>query len=91
MQLDDVMGTLHEYVLMELLDGDGEDLDAKTPLLQWGVINSMEIVRIVTLLQDKYDLDITAKEATATAFRDIESIARWAVAQATVSEQTGGE
>jgi acyl carrier protein len=58
MQQTEVIEQLKGYISREILDGKDIGLDDSTPLLEWGIINSMEMVRIVSFIQSRFDVDI---------------------------------
>ncbi|MFE3096070.1 acyl carrier protein [Streptomyces sp. NPDC059248] len=65
------------YIRTELLDGDpSAELTAESPLLEWGVLNSMNITRLVAFLRERFDADVTPGHLVPANFRDIGSVAR---------------
>lgn len=58
MQQDEVITQLHTYFAQDVLDGRDIGLDRTTPLLEWGVINSLEIVRLLAFIQAKFAMEI---------------------------------
>lgn len=71
MQRLDVMEQLQKYFAEQVLDGKNIGLDETTPLLEWGVINSIEIVRLMSFIQKRFDVEIPASQMTADNFVDI--------------------
>jgi acyl carrier protein len=51
MERTEILDTLRHYVAREILEGKDMGLDAATPLLEWGILNSIEIGRIVAFIQ----------------------------------------
>ena len=71
-----VAATLRDYMVREILEGAGEGFDSQTPLLEWGILNSMEIVRLVAFIRATYGVDIPAQAVTPDHFRTVDAIAR---------------
>jgi len=71
---EDILAAVSAYIGDEVLEGEDLGLDASTPLLELGVLNSMEIVRLVGFLRSQYDLAVDNSEIMAENFSDIASI-----------------
>lgn len=82
MQHIEIVVRLKDYFVQDVLDGREFGLDEHTPLLEWGVINSLEIVRLLSFIQKTFGVDIPADQLTADRFVDISSIADLVVEQA---------
>ena len=65
---------LRQYIVDEILEGDGQDLDVRTPLLEWGILNSMEMVRLLAFIGREFGVEIAPGEVTPAHFRNIEEI-----------------
>ena len=75
MQPQYVVDDLKNYLSNNVLNGKDIGLDASTPLLEWGILNSIEMVRMVTYLQTQFDVEIPPEKVLAENFKDLESIA----------------
>ncbi|MFD0920682.1 phosphopantetheine-binding protein [Saccharopolyspora rosea] len=72
----EVLTKLTDYVRRELLDGDpGGDLTTRTPLLEWGVLKSLETARLVGYLRTEFGVRVPSSSMVGDNFRDIERIA----------------
>jgi acyl carrier protein len=69
-----VKSALLHYVAHEVLDGRELGLDADTPLLEWGVINSMEVARLLAFIQREFGVVIARHELAPENLKDIRSI-----------------
>ena len=69
-----LLDKLTVYTRDELLGGKSDDLDAQTPLLEWGVLNSLETARLLAYIRDEFDVRIPPAKVTATHFRNLDSI-----------------
>ncbi|MFC1505047.1 acyl carrier protein [Thermodesulfobacteriota bacterium] len=58
MDQSEILEMLKGYISREILDGKDIGLDESTPLLEWGIINSMEIARIVTFIENRFKVEI---------------------------------
>jgi acyl carrier protein len=71
----EIVQALTTYVIREILDGRGMGLDGATPLLEWGIMNSIEIAKLVTFVYQKLNVRIPAERISAEHFKDLDSIA----------------
>ena len=72
----DVTRKLVEFVEKHLLDSkDVGELTTTTPLLDWGLLNSIETTRLVAYLREEFSVRVPPTEMVARHFKDIESIA----------------
>jgi acyl carrier protein len=65
---------LKGYISNEILDGQDIDLDGSTPLIEWGIINSMEIARLVAFIEDRYGVEIPSDKITLDQFRNLDAL-----------------
>lgn len=73
---DQVIAELDRYVRDTFLDGDeDEGLTPQSPLLEWGVLNSMNTALLMTHVREHYGVLVPPTHITASNFRDLESIA----------------
>jgi acyl carrier protein len=71
-----VLEVLTEYVSVRLLgEPSAPDLTARTPLLELGVLNSVETARLVAYIRETFGVRLAPASLTAGNFRDLESIA----------------
>jgi peptidyl carrier protein len=67
---------LQEYVRTDFLDGDeAAELTETSPLLEWGVLNSLNIAQLISFVHQRYGVDIPPERITGKHFGDIRSIA----------------
>jgi acyl carrier protein len=74
MQRAEVIKQLKDYIVRQVLDGRGIGLDETTPLLEWGVINSLEIVRLLNFIQKQFDVEVPGSKIVAEHFTNLISI-----------------
>ena len=75
MEASEILQKLKGYISNEILDGKDIGLEASTPLLEWGIINSLEMARLVAFLQNRFSVEVPAEKIVVEHFRDLKSIA----------------
>lgn len=65
---------LLEFLRAEMLDG-GVDLDEYTPLLEYGVIDSLSMVSVLSFIREQFGIEVRGEEIAAKNFRDVMSLA----------------
>lgn len=71
-----IVDSLKSYVSSEILDGEDIGLEASTPLIEWGIVNSMEIARLVAFIHDRWGVAVPGDKITLEHFKDLDSISR---------------
>ncbi len=84
MQPSDIAEQLKQFIANTVLDGKAIGLDETTPLLEWGIINSMEMVRLVSFIQKQFGVDVPAKKMIADHFANIASLTNLVIETAAV-------
>ena len=70
----EILESLKGYVVHEILDGNDIGLDGSTPLLQWGIINSMEIAKLIIFIQNQLGVSIPNEKIAAEHFINLISL-----------------
>lgn len=91
MQRNEVIEHLQSYIVNKVLDGKNVGLDETTPLLEWGIINSLEIVRLLGFIRKQFDIDIAIYQITAENFVNIGVIADMVISNESVVSMTAGD
>ena len=76
-----VVEQLKSYFAQDVLSGKDIGLDETTPLLEWGIINSLEMVRLLQFIRKQLKVDIPPDKLVADSFTDIVSIANLVLEQ----------
>jgi peptidyl carrier protein len=71
--VDQYIEPIREYIVQHHLDGQ-PDLDGRTPLLEWGVIDSFALTDVLAFVEDEFRLVVPAEEMTPENLRDLEAI-----------------
>lgn len=74
MKQAEIFQILKGYISREVLDGKDIGLDGSTPLLEWGIINSIEIARFAAFIRNRFDVDVPAEKIVIEHFKDLDSI-----------------
>ena len=53
---------LRTFVGKDLLNGDDGELDAETPLLAWGILDSMALLRLTEFIEEEMKVAIPTDE-----------------------------
>jgi acyl carrier protein len=73
---DSVVKELTRYIQDELLSGDrSAELTTETPLLRWGILNSIDTARLVGFIRERFGVRIPPADIVEKNFRDIGCIA----------------
>lgn len=64
-----------EYVAGEIL-GEAHDLDADTPLLALGIIDSLSMVSVMTFIRERFGVEVPNDAVTVENFESVRAIAR---------------
>jgi len=74
MDQSEILEMLKGYIVREILDGKDIGLDESTPLLEWGIINSMEIARILTFIENRFHFEISEDKILPEHFINLSAI-----------------
>jgi acyl carrier protein len=72
----EILDVLKRYIEDQLLDALGTTIEPSTPLLEWGILNSLSTTRLVGFVHEKFGIHIPAEEMVGNNFRDLNSISR---------------
>ena len=74
--MDDIRRTIRDYVVKEYLEeGDDREIDAGTPLITGGIVDSFSMVSLKRFLEKRYGIRIPDADATPAAFDTVNGIA----------------
>lgn len=69
-----VMEVLTDYVQRELLHGDARGLDENSPLLDWGVIESLSMAALIAFVEQTFGVRLGDDEVTPENFVNLRAI-----------------
>ena len=81
MELTTIIEQLKTYIAQDILSGKDIGLDETTPLLAWGIINSLEMIKLLRFIHQRFSVDIPPDKLIADSFTDIASIANLVLEQ----------
>lgn len=75
MNRDEVLDRLTKFVSERLLDGSADtEITAQTPLLEWGIVNSINTMQLITFVREEIGVDVPTSAMSGKNFRDLGSI-----------------
>jgi acyl carrier protein len=75
MQRATVIEKLTNYIGQNILEGKDIGLDETTPLLEWGIINSLEMTTLLSFIRQAFDVEIPMEQLIPEHFASLSSIA----------------
>lgn len=84
---DELIGPLRTFIEEHFLDGRAT-LSEDTPLLEWGILDSLSLAELMTFVEERYALNVPIDAVTPNNFRDLRAIA--ALLQ-TLAERTASD
>lgn len=69
-----VLALLTRYISAEVLEGRDEGLEPTSPLLAWGVINSLEMARLAAFIRSEFGVVVPADRMLPRHFKDLNAI-----------------
>jgi acyl carrier protein len=82
MDQSDVLEKLKHFVRQDVLKGKKVEIDAETPLLESGILNSMEVIRTIKFIQDAFGVKMPATKVTGENFQNLRQLTRIVVSLA---------
>ncbi|WP_025131885.1 acyl carrier protein [Pseudomonas sp. PH1b] len=78
MERDEVKEKIRRYIMEDLIGPSAKDdeLNDQTPLLEWGVLNSMNIVKLMVYIRDEMGVSIPSTHITGRYFKDLNAIVK---------------
>ncbi len=76
---DEILGRLTEFVQRDLLGGTDQpetapELKPDTPLLEWGILNSLNTAKLLAYLRDELDTEVPLTHVTGRYFQDLDTV-----------------
>jgi len=71
----EVIQQLHGFVAEQFLGGDAAELTPETPLLEWGIIDSLGIAQLVAFISERLGVNIPAAELTPGNLASLRALA----------------
>jgi acyl carrier protein len=74
MNESEITQELRRFFVDEVLHGKGNDFMDDTPLLELGLLNSLEMVKLLTFLDERFGVQVPLDRVEAESLRDIRAI-----------------
>lgn len=84
MKHSDIVQQLQDYIAQSILHGKDIGLDEQTPLLEWGILNSIEVMRLLTFINERFHINIPPGKLVVSNFSTIDSLTK--VVEASITE-----
>jgi 2-hydroxymuconate-semialdehyde hydrolase len=75
LEASELVHGLRAFVVTELLDGSGDDLQTDTPLLELGVLDSLSMMSLLQHVEKQYGIKVHEDEIVPENFETLERIA----------------
>lgn len=69
-----IFDTLRDYVNERILQDPTVTIEPDTPLLEWGILNSVSTVQLIGFIRDRFHVVVPSEGVTGENFRDLRSI-----------------
>jgi acyl carrier protein len=76
MQDGEIIGILRSYVSEQVLQDSTIKIEPDTPLLEWGILNSVSTVQLIGFIRERFKVEVPPEEVAGRNFRDLQSISR---------------
>jgi acyl carrier protein len=73
MTREEMLAELKDFVGRELLDGRDAGLNERTPLLEWGVIDSLSIAELLSFTSERFEIDVPQDEVSPENLEDLDA------------------
>ena len=75
MERDEVVRELTAYVVNRILQGDARGLDEHTPIIEWGLLNSLELMRLLSFIHQRFGVRLAPNAAVSRSFGSLGAVA----------------
>lgn len=76
MQDEIILDSLRTYVSERILQDPGVKIEPDTPLLEWGILNSISTVQLIGFIREQFGVDVPPEEVAGRNFKDLRSISQ---------------
>lgn len=70
---------LMQYIVEQRLDGDASGVDGSTPLLAWGLLDSLSVVDLLAFIEDRFSVAVPPELVTASNLETLQAISKLVV------------
>lgn len=76
MQDQVILDSLRAYVSERILQDPSVTIEPDTPLLEWGILNSIATVQLIGFIREQFQVDVPPEDVVGTNFKDLRSISQ---------------
>jgi acyl carrier protein len=76
-----VLAVVRRHIVDNVLEGQDIGLEDTTPLIEWGIINSIEVMRLTRLVEERFGISVPLDTLPQEHFATLSSIADFVVGQ----------
>ena len=69
-----VLESLRSYVTERILQDPSVTIEPDTPLLEWGILNSISTAQLIGFIRERFQVDVPPEEVAGRHFKDLRSI-----------------
>jgi acyl carrier protein len=77
----EVQQILRTFIVGEWLQNQDRGFDGSTPLLEWGILDSLRMVALLAFIEERFGVRVPDDAVTPANFGTVDAISQW-VAQA---------
>lgn len=89
MDREQVAGDLKDFIVGAILNGQDSGLDASTPILELGIIQSFSLAQMMAHIRERFGVSIPSSEWTPTNLATIDAITSLVMKYSTQSASAG--
>ena len=76
MEDQEVLDILQKYIAERILGSPDVVIEPDTPLLDWGVLNSISTTQLVGFVREHFGIEVPAAQLVGENFKDLRSVSR---------------
>lgn len=76
MQDQMIFESLRDYISERILQDPSVRIEPDTPLLEWGILNSISTVQLIGFIREQFQVDVPPVEVAGRNFKDLRSISQ---------------
>jgi 2-hydroxymuconate-semialdehyde hydrolase len=70
---DEMVNDLKQFVVTDLLDGRDTGFNEHTPLLEWGVIDSLSVAELVSFTNERFGIEVPQDDVSPENLKDLDA------------------
>jgi acyl carrier protein len=74
MRRQEILETLTDFVETEILESAQTGLGPTSPLLEWGILNSLSTTRLLAFIHERYGIPVPPDRITGKNFKHLDAI-----------------